>query len=42
MKYTFGFQKILDYKEKEKELAQQEYGEIKQRERLLQDQLEWT
>lgn len=40
MKFDFSLQKVLEFKEKEKEQAQQEFGEIKQQEMMLQDQLD--
>lgn len=39
MRFEFSFQKLLEVKEKEKELAQQEYGAAKNRQLELQDQL---
>lgn len=39
MNYQFSFQRILDFKEKEKEQVQQVFSELKQRETSLQDQL---
>jgi flagellar FliJ protein len=40
MKFQFSFQKVLDFKEKEKELAEQEFGQIKSRAMELQEQIE--
>lgn len=40
MNYKFSFQRILDFKEKEKDQVQQVYSELKQRELSLQDQLD--
>ena len=40
MKFDFSFQKVLDFKEKEKELVQQEFGEIKLQQMELQEQIE--
>ena len=40
MKFNFSFQKVLDFKENEKELAQQEYGTIKLRQMELQSNID--
>ncbi|MFD0824956.1 flagellar export protein FliJ [Neobacillus sp. M.A.Huq-85] len=40
MKFEFSFQKILDFKEKEKETAKREFGTAKLREVELQEQME--
>jgi flagellar FliJ protein len=40
MKFEFSFQKVLDFKEKEKEIAQQDYGTIKSQQLELQDRIE--
>ena len=40
MKFNFSFQKVLDFKENEKELAQQEYGTIKQKQIELQSNID--
>lgn len=40
MKFEFSFQKVLDFKEKEKEIAKQEFGTIKLRQLELQDQIQ--
>ncbi|PFP30771.1 flagellar export protein FliJ [Bacillus sp. AFS073361] len=40
MKFKFSFQKVLDFKEKEKEIAQQEYSTIKHKQLELQEQIE--
>ncbi|MDF2557293.1 MAG: flagellar FliJ protein [Bacillales bacterium] len=40
MKFQFTFQKVLDFKEKEKELAEQEFGQIKTRALELQEQID--
>jgi flagellar FliJ protein len=40
MKFDFSFQKVLDVKEKEKEIAEQEYGTIKLRQLELEDQMD--
>ncbi len=40
MTFRFSFQKVLDIKEKEKEMAKQEFGTIKHREMELQEQIE--
>ncbi|MCH6266819.1 flagellar export protein FliJ [Neobacillus citreus] len=39
MKYHFSFQKVLDVKEKEKEIAEQEYGTSKVRQLELEEQM---
>jgi flagellar FliJ protein len=39
MKFQFSFQKVLDLKEKEQEIAQQEFGTIKLRQFELQEQV---
>lgn len=40
MKFQFSFQKVLEFKEKEKELAQEEFGTIKLQQLELQEQIE--
>ena len=40
MKFKFSFQKVLDFKEKEKELAEHEFGQIKSRANELQEQID--
>jgi flagellar protein FliJ len=40
MKFEFSFQKVLDFKEKEKEMAKQEFGTVKLRQIELQEQME--
>ncbi len=40
MAFKFSFQKVLDFKEKEKEFAEQEYGTIKQQQIEIEGQLE--
>ncbi|MGG1399043.1 flagellar export protein FliJ [Bacillus salipaludis] len=40
MKFEFSFQKILDFKEKEKEAAKQDFGAVKLRQLELQEQIE--
>lgn len=40
MKFQFTFQKVLDFKDKEKELAEQEFGQIKSRAMELQIQID--
>jgi flagellar FliJ protein len=40
MKFDFSFQKVLDVKEKEKEIAEQEYGTMKLRQLELEDQMD--
>lgn len=40
MKFNFSFQKVLDFKEKEKEIAHQEYGTVKLQQSQLEEQLE--
>jgi flagellar protein FliJ len=40
MKFQFSFQKVLDFKEKEKEVAEQEYGTIKLQQLELEEQIE--
>jgi flagellar protein FliJ len=40
MKFQFSFQKVLDFKEKEKEVAEQEYGTIKLQQLELEEQME--
>lgn len=40
MKFQFSFQKVLDFKEKEKDLAQEEFGTIKLQQLELQEQIE--
>ncbi|MHC0038141.1 flagellar export protein FliJ [Pseudoneobacillus sp. C159] len=39
MKFNFSFQKVLDFKEKEKEIAEQEYGMAKIQQQELEEQL---
>lgn len=39
MSFVFTFQKVLDVKEKEVEIAQQEYGSIKQQQTQLEKQM---
>lgn len=40
MKFEFSFQKVLDFKDKEKEIAQQEYGTVKLQQLELDEQIE--
>lgn len=40
MKFEFSYQKVLDLKEKEKDIAGQKYGTIKLRQLELQEQIE--
>jgi flagellar protein FliJ len=40
MKFHFSFQKVLDVKEKQKEVAHQEFGTIKLRQMELEEQIE--
>lgn len=40
MKYQFSFQKVLDVKEKEKELAEQEYESIRLQQLEVQEKIE--
>jgi flagellar FliJ protein len=40
MKFQFSFQKVLDFKEKEKEVAEQEYGTVKLQQLELEEQIE--
>ncbi|MFP5113091.1 flagellar export protein FliJ [Bacillaceae bacterium C204] len=40
MKFNFSFQKVLDFKEKEKEIAHQEYGTVKLQQSQLEEQIE--
>jgi flagellar protein FliJ len=40
MKFQFSFQKVLDFKEKEKELAEQEYGTLKLKQLELEEQID--
>lgn len=40
MKYTFSFQKVLDVKEKEQDIAKQEYGLTKLRQLELAEEME--
>jgi flagellar FliJ protein len=40
MKFNFSFQKVLDFKEKEKEIAHQDYGNVKLQQSKLEEQLE--
>ncbi|MFK9090585.1 flagellar export protein FliJ [Bacillus salipaludis] len=40
MKFAFSFQKVLDVKEKEQEMAKQEYGSTKLRQLELAEQIE--
>ncbi|WP_251554693.1 flagellar export protein FliJ [Neobacillus muris] len=40
MKYTFSFQKVLDVKEKEQEMAHQDYGAVKLRLMEVDQQME--
>lgn len=40
MKYTFQYQKVLDFKEKQQEIAKQEFGAIKLRQKELEQELE--
>lgn len=40
MKFEFSFQKVLDFKEKEKEIAQQEFGTIKLQQLELEERIE--
>lgn len=40
MKFQFTFQKVLDFKEKEKDLAEQEFGQAKSRAIELQEQID--
>jgi flagellar protein FliJ len=40
MKYNFSYQKVLDFKEKEKEIAEQEFGTSKLKQIEVEEQLE--
>jgi len=40
MKFDFSFQKVLEFKEKEKEVVQQEFGEIKHKQLKLEEQID--
>jgi flagellar protein FliJ len=40
MKYKFSYQKVLDFKEKQKEIAEQEFGTSKLRQIEVEEQLE--
>lgn len=40
MKFKFSYQKVLDVKEKEKDMAKQEFGSIKQKQMELQEKLD--
>lgn len=40
MKFNFSFQKVLDFKENEKEIAHQEYGTVKLQQSKLEEQIE--
>ncbi|MDR7235721.1 flagellar export protein FliJ [Neobacillus drentensis] len=40
MKFNFSFQKVLDVKEKEQEIAEQEYGTTKLRQLEIEEQIE--
>jgi flagellar protein FliJ len=40
MKYKFSYQKVLDFKEKEKEIAEQEFGTSKLKQIEVEEQLE--
>lgn len=40
MKFDFSYQKVLDFKEKEKDMAQQEFGSIKIKQMELQEKLD--
>ncbi|WML56297.1 flagellar export protein FliJ [Neobacillus sp. PS2-9] len=40
MKFNFSFQKVLDFKENEKEIAHQEYGTVKLQQTQIDEQIE--
>jgi flagellar protein FliJ len=40
MKFNFSFQKVLDFKENEKEIAHQEYGTVKRQQSQIEEQIE--
>jgi flagellar protein FliJ len=40
MKFNFSFQKVLDFKENEKEMAHQEYGTVKLEQSKIEEQIE--
>ncbi|WML31525.1 flagellar FliJ family protein [Neobacillus sp. OS1-32] len=40
MAFKFSYQKVLDFKEREKEFAKQEYGSVKLRQLELEEQLD--
>jgi flagellar protein FliJ len=40
MKFDFSYQKVLDFKEKEKDMAKQEFGSIKHKQMELQEKLD--
>lgn len=40
MKFNFSFQKVLDFKENEKEIAHQEYGSVKLQQTQIEEQIE--
>lgn len=40
MKFDFSYQKVLDFKEKEKDMAKQEFGSIKIKQMELQEKLD--
>ncbi|MEH7301338.1 flagellar export protein FliJ [Neobacillus drentensis] len=40
MKFNFSFQKVLDFKENEKEIAHQEYGTVKLQQTQIEEQIE--
>jgi flagellar FliJ protein len=40
MKYKFSFQKVLDFKETEKETAEQEFGTLKRQQLELEEKIE--
>lgn len=40
MKFDFSYQKVLDFKEKEKDMARQEFGSIKLKQMELQEKLD--
>lgn len=39
MSYVFSFQKVLDVKEKEKEIAEQQFGSVKHKQMVLQQKM---
>ena len=40
MKFNFSFQKVLDFKENEKEIAHQDYGSVKLQQTQIEEQIE--